>query len=80
MRVDINKMEDGVNPDSEEHVTPAAKTVEAGCPICLESFKDKSFVDVCFHILINTPVVALPLVTIFASVYHCCLSHIFLNH
>lgn len=40
-----------MDPDSEQHVTPAAKTVEAGCPICLESFKDKAFVDVCFHIL-----------------------------
>lgn len=50
MRVRL-KMEDSVNPDSEEHVAPAAKTVEAGCPICLEGFKDKAFVDVCFHIL-----------------------------
>jgi len=65
MRVGLNKMEDGVNPevnpDSEEHVTPAAKTVEAGCPICLESFKDKAFVDVCFHILINAPCYGAPI-------------------
>ena len=41
--------------DSEKHVTPAAKAVEPGCPICLESFEDKAFVDVCFHILFNAP-------------------------
>ena len=40
-----------MSSDSEKYVTPAAKAVEAGCPICLESFKDKAFVDVCFHIL-----------------------------
>ena len=43
-----------MNPDLEKHVTPAAKAVEPGCPICLESFEDKAFVDVCFHILFNT--------------------------
>lgn len=42
-----------MSADSEELVTPAAKAVESGCPICLESFKDKAFVDVCFHILFN---------------------------
>ncbi|XP_065905922.1 E3 ubiquitin-protein ligase Topors-like isoform X2 [Dysidea avara] len=41
-------MEDEKN-SSDENVAPAAKAVEAGCPICLESFKDKAFVDVCFH-------------------------------
>jgi len=37
--------------NSDVNVAPAAKAIEAGCPICLESFKDKAFVDVCFHIL-----------------------------
>ena len=41
--------------DLDKHVTPAAKAVEPGCPICLESFEDKAFVDVCFHILFNAP-------------------------
>jgi len=45
----------GVDSDSEKHVTPAAKAVEPGCPICLESFEDKAFVDVCFHILFDAP-------------------------
>lgn len=45
--------DDGVEPDLEKYVAPAAKAVEAGCPICLESFEDKAFVDVCFHILFN---------------------------
>ena len=42
-----------MEPDLEKYVAPAAKAVEAGCPICLESFEDKAFVDVCFHILFN---------------------------
>lgn len=46
-----------MNSDSDKLVTPAAKAVEAGCPICLESFKDKAFVDVCFHILLMLPIV-----------------------
>jgi len=47
MEDEENGLEDNVAPE----VAPAAKAIEAGCPICLESFKDKAFVDVCFHIL-----------------------------
>jgi len=52
MRPVLIKMEDE-NSVSEDNVAPAAKAIEAGCPICLESFKDKAFVDVCFHILLH---------------------------
>ena len=54
MRVWYKMDGDGVDTDSDKLVTPAAKAVEAGCPICLESFEDKAFVDVCFHILFNS--------------------------
>ncbi len=33
-----------------------AGSTEERCPICLEDFQDKAFVNACFHILItNTP-------------------------
>ena len=31
--------------------TAGAGSVEQRCPICLEDFEDKAFIDVCFHIL-----------------------------
>ena len=31
----------------------AASTVEQRCPICLEDFDNKTFIDACFHILLN---------------------------
>ena len=36
-------------------VQPAAgaSTSEQRCPVCLEDFEDKAFVDSCFHILLS---------------------------
>lgn len=31
-----------------------AGAIEKRCPICLEDFDDKTFIDACFHILLNT--------------------------
>ena len=31
----------------------AASTVEQRCPICLEDFENKTFIDSCFHILLH---------------------------
>ena len=36
----------------------AAGAVEQRCPICLEDFKDKTFIDACFHILFYALVVS----------------------
>ena len=43
----------GVTDMTEEDVKPAAgaSSAEERCPICLEDFQDKAFVDACFHIL-----------------------------
>lgn len=38
----------------EVQPAPGAKSVEERCPICLEDFKDKAFVDACFHIQNNS--------------------------
>ncbi len=35
----------------EAESAAGAKSVEDRCPICLEDFEDKAFVDACFHIL-----------------------------
>ena len=38
-------------PAESESLPPGASSVEDKCPICLDDFKDKAFVTVCFHIL-----------------------------
>lgn len=35
-----------------EESAAGAGAVEQRCPICLEDFEDKTFIDACFHILI----------------------------
>lgn len=42
-----------VDPSGSQEVEPAAgaSSAEQRCPICLEDFQDKSFIDACFHIL-----------------------------
>lgn len=47
-KTEVNELE-----QSCAEIKPAAgaSTAEERCPICLEDFEDKAFIDACFHIL-----------------------------
>ena len=42
---------DEVEADKDVKPAAGASSAEERCPICLEDFQDKAFVDACFHIL-----------------------------
>ena len=48
-----NKTEVNELNQAGAEIKPAAgaSTAEERCPICLEDFEDKAFIDACFHIL-----------------------------
>lgn len=53
IRYSANLMDSRSPATADSAVEPAAgaNTSEQHCPICLEDFEDKSFIDTCFHIL-----------------------------